>query len=431
MTGHAEFEELCTVWSTGSLTDEQRVRLLNHLPGCITCQKYMDQFERIANAAMATVAPDYASRVTPTERSWDQKGAKRKLFERLPGDDNCRGTRGDEGESSGADLGMRSGDLRGGNQRQISLPRLQWLLPYAAGFLLACGLGTIFYWNGPRMVLSSFRLHATQAERDASSLRQGVNELSKERDTLNSQLKEETGARTNLGVRIEQQRQQMEKLQTAALKAEEEKRRLEAAQEKLNGNLQETQSALASVRDELDSARREHANEALKTAALEKRVEEDSALRKELDRTIEQQREMLASDRDIRDLMGARELLVTDVYDVGEDGKDRKPFARAFFTKDKSLIFYGFDLDKQPEVTNANSFQVWGDRGSFRNGALNLGILYQDVSANKRWILKIEDPKTLQQIRAVFVTIEPKGGSREPTGKALLFAYLRVQPNHP
>lgn len=69
MTGHAEFEELCSGWSTGSLTDEQRVRLLNHLPSCIACQKYMDQFERIANAAMAAVAPDYASRVTPTERS--------------------------------------------------------------------------------------------------------------------------------------------------------------------------------------------------------------------------------------------------------------------------------------------------------------------------------------------------------------------------
>src|SRR5258708_15896391 len=142
----------------------------------------------------------------------------------------------------------------------------------------------------------------------------------------------------------------MEKLQTAAMKAEEEKRRLEAAQEKLNANLQEAQSAVGSLRDELDSARREHAKEALKTAALEKRADVDSALRKELDRTIEQQREMLASDRDIRDLMGARELLVTDVYDVGEDGKDRKPFARAFFTKDKSLVFYGFYLDKQPEI---------------------------------------------------------------------------------
>src|SRR5260370_12258615 len=121
MTGHAEFEELCAVWSTGSLTDEQRVRLLNHLPGCIACQKYMDQFERIANVAMAAVAPDCASRVDPTERSWDQEGAKRKLFERLPGDDNCRGTRGPEGESSRAALRMPTGDLMCGTQRHISL----------------------------------------------------------------------------------------------------------------------------------------------------------------------------------------------------------------------------------------------------------------------------------------------------------------------
>jgi len=93
------------------------------------------------------------------------------------------------------------------------------VIAYAAGFLLACGLGTIFHWTGRGKLVSSFRLHATQAERDASSLRQGVNELSKERDTLNSQLKEETGARRSWG-QIEQQRQQMEKLQTAALKAD-------------------------------------------------------------------------------------------------------------------------------------------------------------------------------------------------------------------
>jgi len=48
-----------------------------------------------------------------------------------------------------------------------------------------------------------------------------------------------------------------------------------------------------------------------------------------------------------------RELLVTDVYDVDADGKNRKPFARAFFTKDKSLIFYGFDLDK---ATGGNEY---------------------------------------------------------------------------
>ena len=41
------------------------------------------------------------------------------------------------------------------------------------------------------------------------------------------------------------------------------------------------------------------------------------------------------------------------------------------------------------------------------------------------------DPKTLAQIDAVFVTVEPNGRSDKPSGKPLLFAYLRVDPNHP
>ena len=35
------------------------------------------------------------------------------------------------------------------------------------------------------------------------------------------------------------------------------------------------------------------------------------------------------------------------------------------------------------------------------------------------------------QIDAVFVTVEPNGGSHKPSSKPLLFAYLKVNPNHP
>jgi hypothetical protein len=38
---------------------------------------------------------------------------------------------------------------------------------------------------------------------------------------------------------------------------------------------------------------------------------------------------------------------------------------------------------------------------------------------------------SLEDIDAVFVTVEPHGGSQHPSGKQLLFAYLRVSPNHP
>jgi hypothetical protein len=45
--------------------------------------------------------------------------------------------------------------------------------------------------------------------------------------------------------------------------------------------------------------------------------------------------------------------------------------------------------------------------------------------------LRLDDPAKLAQIDAVFVTIEPHGGSERPTGKAFLYAYLKKDPNHP
>jgi hypothetical protein len=101
-----------------------------------------------------------------------------------------------------------------------------------------------------------------------------------------------------------------------------------------------------------------------------------------------------------------------------------------FFTKEKSLIFYAYDLDQQKGVKNA-SFQAWGKRGPDWQQAINLGIFYVDNAAKKRWILKFDNPKSLAQIDAVFVTVEPNGGSRKPSTKPLLFAYLRMEPNHP
>jgi hypothetical protein len=63
--------------------------------------------------------------------------------------------------------------------------------------------------------------------------------------------------------------------------------------------------------------------------------------------------------------------------------------------------------------------------------ALSLGVFYENTTSKKRWVLKFDDPKALATIDAVFVTVEPNGGSHHPSGKELLFAYLRVSPNHP
>ena len=66
-----------------------------------------------------------------------------------------------------------------------------------------------------------------------------------------------------------------------------------------------------------------------------------------------------------------------------------------------------------------------------KNRAMNLGILYMDSESNRRWALRLDDPKQLAEIDAVFVTVEPHGGSQKPTGKPFLYALLRREANHP
>jgi hypothetical protein len=124
------------------------------------------------------------------------------------------------------------------------------------------------------------------------------------------------------------------------------------------------------------------------------------------------------------------------VFDVDSSSRTQKPFGRVFYTQGKSLIFYAFDLDREPGVVNAsaNAFQVWGQREAPQGqqvSPMNLGILYMDNESNRRWVMRFDDPKQLAEIDAVFVTVEPQGGSHKPTGKPFLYALLRNEANHP
>jgi hypothetical protein len=152
---------------------------------------------------------------------------------------------------------------------------------------------------------------------------------------------------------------------------------------------------------------------------------------KDQEQTIDQQQEFLSHDRDTRELMGARDLYITEVYDVARTGETQKAFGRLFYTRGKSLVFYAYDLDQQPGRKDARAFKAWGHRGRDRKEALNLGVFYEDNISKKRWELKFNDSRTSQQIDAVFVTVKPHGGSEKPSGNPFLFAYLKLGPNHP
>jgi len=191
--------------------------------------------------------------------------------------------------------------------------------------------------------------------------------------------------------------------------------------------LRESEAALGRATDELTKIPQAGAADASKQAEPAELTERLRSQSEEMER----ERRLLAADRDIRDLMGARNLHIVDVFDVDGSGDTKRPFGRAFYTEGKSLIFYAFDLGDRRNVKARSTFQAWGQRESKTELVQSLGIFYMDDQKQNRWVLKFDNPKVLAQIDAVFVTVEPPGGSTRPNGQKLLYAYLNASPNHP
>ena len=219
-------------------------------------------------------------------------------------------------------------------------------------------------------------------------------------------------------------------LATAYSATNEELQNVSKQLDALSSQLQETEQAYRNALMDLASIRSEHDKAILHSASLEAKIHELSETARDQERRLRDDEQYLAADRDIRELMGARKLYIADVFDVDSRSRTQKPFGRIFYTQEKSLIFYAFDLDSQSApLKHAAAFQAWGKKETDQGKPLNLGIFYTD--SDHRWVLRFDDPKQLAQIDAVFVTIEPRGGSLEPTGKPFLYSLLRKRANHP
>jgi hypothetical protein len=137
------------------------------------------------------------------------------------------------------------------------------------------------------------------------------------------------------------------------------------------------------------------------------------------------------NEEEAKQLFGARDLHIVDVYDVDSAGKRRRTFGRVFYAEKKHLIFYAFNLEDKKLNRSAESFQAWGYLQANQGKPESLGIFNLDDASMSRWVLKVNNHLILQHIDALFVTLEPPGGSSVPRGRKLLYAYLNSPPNHP
>lgn len=428
---HDEFLELCAISTSGQLTEAEQTRLQEHLAVCSSCREAMRQYEAVVSKTIPALAPDPEN--IESDPAWSQDQAEAALFQRLAHEKEEAGT--DRGGGEGEDVSGRLGGVP--LSASQATWRNVWVL-YAAGIVLFIALGVCAYKVGIRRGTETAVLAPPADQRNQFVLVQQVSDAGHERLVLRAQVEERDKEIAALRRQLEQQSAEISRVRLTQDRLENDLRSGETGRQKvlqqrsdLAQKLEAAQAKAQGLQEKLDSLERQSAQDKQQATTLEAKVNELNRLLHDREVTLGQREDLLAHDRDIRELMGARDLYIAEVYDVARDGKTKKPYGRVFYTKGKSLIFYAYDLDQQTEVKNASTFQAWGRRGPDRQQAFNLGIFYEDNAAKKRWVLKYADPKTLAQIDAVFVTVEPHGGSQKPSSKPFLFAYLRVDPNHP
>lgn len=436
MVPHEKFPQLCAAATAGELTFYEQQRLDAHLETCAECRCLMQEYQIAALHGSAALASQFALGETESDRSWSVEAAEKTFLKRLSVEDRSPEFRA-ESRAETAKRGQRF------SYRPSTVQRREVWMSFAAVVLLALAFAVTAYRTGVKQG-TDIAHTASAPTTDSTSLQEQVSDLGHERAQLLLKLADEDKTLADLKRQFSGQEAVI-----TALKV-----KLTAGQRPANGQeitqpssevalqrdlelvtdqaklieLQKTIDTLAGQRDEIAS----HA------AVLQAKVGDLTQLVRDRESELEQKEDQLAKDkdllehdRDIRELIGARDLYIAEIHDVSGNGETNKTYGRIFYTRGKRLVFYAYDLDAKHGVQEASTFQAWGRRGSNKQQALNLGVFYEDNASKKRWVLRADNPKSLEDIDAVFVTIEPDGGSQHPSGKQLLFAYLRIDPNHP
>lgn len=427
LNNHEKFKELGALANSGTLTSSEWTELRSHLQTCQACSETCRQYLILASEGMPLLAARYSDQ--KERSSWAGASTWRKLCARVRAQEQQVAS---EPANQVRDFG------------KLNLLRRIPANPLARAVLAAClvgAVGLVAYRMGGRAIAEA---KPPQASFEAR-LQSLAAEKKKAVDELDELLNTRTKKLFELQEKGSQKEQELNKLRSALRALKERASELAAANDATNeqlhtvspqrdallSQLRDTEQAYQKIQVELANLRSERDNALLRSASLESRIAELDTTTRNQERRLRDDEQFLASDRDIRELMGARKLYIADVFDVDSRSRTRKPFGRVFYTQGKSLIFYAFDLDRQSDVTNASSFQAWGRKDVDQEKPLNLGILYMDSESNRRWALRFDDPKQLAEIDALFVTVEPHGGSQEPTGKPFLYALLRKEVNHP
>jgi hypothetical protein len=417
---HERYEELCALATAGALTPQESEELSVHLASCAECRDIFAQYEALATEGL----PALAGRYDPIPI------ASRSPFDDISG------------------LGRLMQTVESQNPHPLSFPSMRIQSSLLRGLIAASlffGVAFASYRAGERRRMPS----AVGALIHTPPSAVVTSQLTAEKQGLSAALAVDRARLSEMEQQVATSKVETKKLRadikdaqdrldaitdaSATVKNQSDAQVSLLTQERdaTAAKLKEAQASYQTVQYELDTLRNQHKQDLLHLASLDEKVTSLNAALDETEKHAKKDEQYLASDKDVRDLIGARNLYIADIMDVDQAGHSRKPFGRVFYTKTKSLIFYAYDLDREQGIKLASTFQVWGRTGANDRKPINLGMLYMDSETNKRWTLRVDNAQQLAQLDSIFVTAEPKPKADKPSGKPFLYASLRRDANHP
>jgi Putative zinc-finger len=306
---HDEFLALCALSTSGELTGEERTRLQEHLAVCPSCREAMEQYEVVVSKTIPALAPDPES--IESDPSWSQEQAEAALFQRLTLEEQLGTDRG------GADEKL---DPASNIVGRVPLSASQatwrnvWTLS-AACVLLCIALGVSAYRVGIRRGTESASISVPPDQGNRIALQQQISDAGHDREVLRSDMAQRDKAIADLRRQLEQQSAEMGRMKLAQTHMEADLSAGQAGKQdllqqrlELSQKLEASEAKTQGLQNKLDSLDRQSSADKERTTVLEAKVTDLNRLLHDRETAVDQQQELLAHDRDIRDLMGARDL---------------------------------------------------------------------------------------------------------------------------
>jgi hypothetical protein len=411
MQKHEYFEELIALAAVGQLSVEEHGGLSEHMRSCDRCRRASHQFDFILDRL-----PLPEASVNDLDLQQLQSASYRRRFLKRASAEGVRFTP----------------DAFGERRRGITTSFFRNWRPYALGVASAVvvvmvAAATLVPGMFSRMAVKQASVSRSELPGPTHPTLHSLSDSST-RDSSSAVVAKLQHANIGAERRLEVLRQKLAQAQADYQRLLQESDQWKDQVAQLQSKSQQDEQQIGQARAQVENLSKNNDQLTAGLVAQQFHIKDLSEEVETQKAAVERERQLTAASSDVRELMAARNLHVIDVADLDAQGKSKKSFGRVFYTERKSLIFYAFDLSQRGSASKV-SFQAWGQGAG--SDVKNLGVFHVDDQAQKRWVLRVDDPELLKSVESVFVTVEPGLGGNKPSGQRLLYAYLGSQANHP